>query len=257
MLDEIVRHKQEQVGAYGKDIMERFQKTEALPSLRRFAEALDAEGRVSLIAEMKKASPVRGRLTSETGFDQLPVLYEENGAKAISVITEERYFQGSPLLIQKVKSRVSLPVLRKDFIIDIKQLYETRLLGADAVLLIACLLPRELPIFVETAQQLGIEPVVEVHDRDELEKALDTPARIIGINNRNLRDFTVNTQVCLDLVGLAGSKVQCIAESGIRTGKDMRVLEQHGFSAALVGEALVTAPDVAAKTRELAWYWRN
>jgi len=257
MLDEIVRHKQEQIRAHGKDIMETFQAAEVLPPLREFAEALNVNGRVSLIAEAKKASPVKGRLISETRFDQLPVLYEQNGAKAISVITEERYFEGSPFLIQKVKSRVSLPVLRKDFIIDLRQLYETRLLGADAVLLIAHLLPKDLPLFVETAQQLGIEPVVEVHDRYELEMALDTPTRIIGINNRNLKDFTVDTRVCLELVGLVANKVQCIAESGVRTVEDMLMLEQYGFSAALVGEALVTATDVAAKTGELAWYWKN
>ena len=258
MLDKIVRSKQEQIAACGKDIMRKFEAEASLPEVRDFAGALGrGDGRVALVAEVKKASPVKGRLIPDARADELAVIYQRSGAKAISVITEEHYFRGAPSLIQRVKSDVRLPVLRKDFIIDVRQLYETRLLGADAVLLIVALLKKNLRVFVETAYELGIEPVVEVHDRLELEIAMDTPARIIGINNRNLRDFTVDTGVCLELVRLVANERRCIAESGIRSKHDMQVLEQHGFCAALVGEALVTAPDIAARTRELAWYWAD
>jgi indole-3-glycerol phosphate synthase len=237
--------------------MEQFNKCNELPQPGNFADALSRDNQVSLIAEVKKASPSKGTFLIDFNPVELASLYQDNGARAISVITEDISFGGSPEFIPQIKNKVNLPVLRKDFVIDKIQLYETCLLGADAVLLIASLLTGELNRFVELTQQLALEPLVEVHNKDELQMAMDTPVRVIGINNRNLSNFTVDTRVCLDLISLVPSNITCIAESGINSRANMLSLEQHGFCGALVGEAIVTALDIGAKVRELAFYKSN
>jgi len=209
---------------------------------------------VSLIAEVKKASPSKGLFLADFDPVGLAKIYQSNGAGAVSIITEEKFFLGNPCSISNVRKETNLPLLRKDFIIDERQIYESRLLEADAVLLIARLLPGRLLQMVELAQSLGMEPLVEAHDRDELKQALDTPARLIGINNRNLQNFSVNFGVCLDLISMVPKDIFCIAESGIFNPQDMIALEKHGFSGALVGEALVTAADIGARVSELANY---
>jgi indole-3-glycerol phosphate synthase len=254
MLSHIIASRREYLNRRGNSIMEQFNNNKGLPDPGDFAGAFSHDNQVSLIAEVKKASPSKGTFLIDFNPIELASLYRDNGAEAISVITEDRFFGGNPGFIPEIKNKVSLPVLRKDFIIDEIQLYETRLLGADAVLMIASLLPGRLNKFVEFAQQLGLEPLVEVHNREELQMALDTPVRVIGINNRNLSNFTVDTGVCLDLIFLVPSDITCIAESGIKCATDMATLEEHGFRGALVGEALVTAADIGAKVRELAFY---
>jgi Indole-3-glycerol phosphate synthase len=254
MLNRIAASKQEDMKQYGHIIMDNYARCSALPVIRDFHAALAGNDRVSLIAEVKKASPSRGLLLADFDPVRLAVTYQKNKAAAVSVITEERFFLGNPGFIADIKKEIQIPVLRKDFIIDERQLYETRLLPADAVLLITRLVPNRLLHLVELALQLGLEPLVEVHDDEEIKRALDTPVRIIGINNRNLQNFSVNIQTCVDLASMIPEKYCRIAESGIFSAADVLPLETHGFNAALVGEALVTAADIGAKALELAEY---
>lgn len=254
MLNRIAAAKQEDMVRCGSTIMEEFAYSDKLPAIRKFTDMFAPDHRVNLIAEVKKASPSRGVFIEDFDPVSLAVTYQENKAGAVSVITEERFFQGNPRFIREVKTAVQIPILRKDFIIDERQIYESRLLGADAVLLIARLLPGRLLRFVELAQELGLEPLVEAHDQEELKQALDTPAQVIGINNRNLQNFSVDIRVCLDLIAHVPSSIYCVAESGIFTPADMLTLQNHGFRGALVGEALVTAANTGAKVRELAEY---
>jgi len=254
MLDRIVAAKQADMNISGSAIMDEFARADVLPAIREFTASLGNNHPISLIAEVKKASPSKGLFLADFDPVGLAKTYQTNGAGAVSVITEENFFLGNPRSLSNIKKEIELPLLRKDFIIDERQIYESRLLEADAVLLIARLLPGRLLPMVELAQSLGMEPLVETHNRDELKQALDTPVRLIGINNRNLHDFSVNIEVCLDLIAMVPKDIYCIAESGIFSPQDMMVLEKHGFSGALVGEALVTAVDIGAKVNELANY---
>ncbi|MEA4925571.1 MAG: indole-3-glycerol phosphate synthase TrpC [Syntrophomonadaceae bacterium] len=254
MLNRIAASKQEDLKLYGHKIMDDYAHCPTLPAVRDFFGRLAGNDRVGLIAEVKKASPSRGLLLADFNPVRLAVTYQENGAGVVSVITEERFFLGNPRFIADIKESVQIPVLRKDFIIDERQLYETRLLQADAVLLITRLVGGRLLYLVELARELGLEPLVEVHDREEIKRALDTPVRVIGINNRDLQNFSVKIQTCLDLAEMIPPQLARIAESGIFTAADMLALEARGFRAALVGEALVTAADIAVKTRELVQY---
>lgn len=231
-----------------------------LPPVKRpsdsFLSALTSKGaRVSLIAEVKKASPVKGVLADD--FDPLSLAgtYFNEGASAVSVITDSGFFMGSKSFIPQIKQACPLPVLRKDFIMDEVQVYESLALGADAVLLIAAILDHaRLLRLIELSRSLGLEPLVEIHDRRDLQMALDTPAQLIGINNRNLKTFKVDINTSLMLADTIPDHITKISESGIRTPQDMLLLEQHGYKAALVGEALVTSPDTAGQVRRLADY---
>lgn len=211
--------------------------------------------RVAVIAELKKASPVKGVLREE--FDLLGMAqdYALNGAAVLSVITDKQFFQGSPDFLQELKPNSKLPLLRKDFIIDEVQLYESLWLGADLVLLIAALHDySQLLCLIEKCQELGLVPLLEVHDREELKKARDLPVRIIGVNNRNLQDFTVDIRTSLELAEYIPDSLIRVSESGIKNAADMQHLKDYGFNAALVGEALVSAPDPGIKLRELVNY---
>jgi indole-3-glycerol phosphate synthase len=218
-------------------------------------------GHPALIAEVKRASPSRGLLTH--AFDPLSLarVYVENGASAISVLTDERYFKGHLDHLRQIANEVKkdrhagrqVPLLRKDFIFDPYQVYEARCAGADAILLIvAALEPSRLLKLHALALQLGMAPLVEIHDRAELDIALDCSPLLLGINNRNLKDFTVNLQTTLQLRPLIPDAVCLVSESGIHTPGDVGLLASAGVDAILVGEALVTAHDVAAQVRTLA-----
>jgi indole-3-glycerol phosphate synthase len=254
VLGQIIAARREAINRQRDLIREKFLAADSLPRVRDFLELFNTDGRVGLLAEVKKASPVKGTFLPDLNPAELALIYQRNGAKGISVITEEKFFRGDPTFIEKIKDITILPVMRKDFVVDEVQLYESRLLGADAVLLITFLLRESLPKFVELAHKLGLETVVEVHDREELRMALDAPTQIIGINNRNLKDFKVDTRVSLELIEQVPAGIYCIAESGIGSQNDMYALEKYGFDAALVGEALVTANDIGAQVRELAEY---
>ena len=204
-----------------------------------------------IIAEVKRASPSKGALSPDLDPARQARLYQEGGARAVSVLTDED-FRGSLEDLREVVSSVDLPVLRKDFIIHPLQLEETRRAGASAVLLIAAVFsPGELEAMVEESLGMGLEPLVEVHTREELEVALETPARVIGINSRNLRTFHVDLAVVEKLAPLVPPDRVVVAESGISSAEDVKRLIAAGVEAFLVGEALVRAEDPGAKLREL------
>jgi len=209
-------------------------------------------GPIAVIAEIKRASPVKGVLREDFNPLSLAATYEKYGARAISVITEERYFKGNPDYLAAVKEASWLPVLRKDFIVSEYQVYESRCLGADAVLLIASLLEETfLRHLLEIAASLGMEALVEVHHYVELQRALAAGARVIGINNRDLKSFCVNLSTTTDLVDAAPAEVLLVSESGINCRNDLLILEEAGVEAVLIGEALVRSPNPGDKLSEL------
>jgi indole-3-glycerol phosphate synthase len=209
--------------------------------------------RVALIAELKKASPSRGVLAEAFDPSALARTCAANGAVALSVLTDEKFFQGRLDTLAEVRSVVDLPLLRKDFILEEYQLWESRAFGADAVLLIvAALDPARLRELLRAAKGLGLGAVVEVHTRDELEIALLVGAPVIGINNRNLQTFETRLEISLDLLPLIPPGPVVVSESGFFTRQDVERVITAGAHAILVGEALVRAPDMAAKVRELA-----
>ncbi|WP_078060317.1 indole-3-glycerol phosphate synthase TrpC [Desulfotomaculum copahuensis] len=224
-----------------------------LPPARPFKPALRQPGRVALLAEIKRASPSRGWLCPGLRPAALARLYEQAGAAALSVLTDNYFFRGHAAFLPLIKRRVRLPVLRKDFIIDPYQLYESRCLGADAVLLIAAALsPEQMPALFRLAGGLGLACLVEAHTGEEVQRALDAGAEIIGINNRDLRTFHTDLSTTCRLRELiTAPSVVVVSESGIATRRDVLALAACGVDAALVGEALVTASDVTGRIGEL------
>jgi indole-3-glycerol phosphate synthase len=204
----------------------------------------------AIIAEVKCASPSRGRLVEH--FDPLKIAatYEQNGAAAISVLTDEEYFLGDKKYLTQIKTQVQLPLLRKDFIIAPYQVYESRAIGADAVLLIVRILGTHLREFIILAKQLSLATLTEVHTAAELEIALAAGADIIGINNRNLDTFVTDINTCKELARFIPAGTVTVAESGIRGRKDIENIMRSGVSAFLIGEALVTAADIGKRLRE-------
>ena len=210
-------------------------------------------GTINLIAEIKKASPSKGLLCQNFDPQLLASTYENSGAAAISVLTEDEFFLGSLDYLQLVKKETSaVPVLRKDFIIDSYQLVEARVYGADAVLLIAAALSKkQLQEFINETLRLSLVPLVEVHNREELELAMDCGAEVIGINNRNLATFKVSLDVTYQLMKSVPGNVVVVSESGINSRLDLLQLAEVGVKAVLVGEAIVKAADPATKIKEL------
>lgn len=212
-----------------------------------FAAALERAPAPRIIAECKRRSPSRGVLRRHYDPVSLARAYEQGGAAAISVLTEPTFFDGEPEHLQIVRGTTSLPILRKDFVVDRYQVIEARAWGADAVLLIvAALSDRDLRHLVAEAQAIGIDTLVEAHSADEVARAADAGARIIGINNRNLRTLAVTVESSADLIGCVPDDVVAVAESGLQTRSDLTRLEASGFDAFLIGERLVTADDPAA-----------
>lgn len=225
----------------------------ALPT-RDFEAALrPSPGGVRLIAEIKRASPSRGAFTASFDPGGLAREYARHGAAAISVLTDEKFFQGHLDHLSGVRGLVDLPLLRKDFTVDEYQLWEARAAGADAVLLIVSILdPGQLSDFMNAAKGLGLAALVEVHTRGELEVALAAGARIIGVNNRDLGTFETRIETTLELLPLVPAGPLVVSESGFFTAAAVRRVVAAGAHAVLVGEALVRAADVGAKVRELA-----
>jgi len=213
--------------------------------------ALEARRR-AIIAEVKKASPSRGVICADFDPVRIATTYAANGAAAISVLTEERYFQGHLDDLAAVRAAVAVPLLRKDFLFDAYQLYEARAYGADAVLLIVAILSDTLVReFLGLADELHLTALVEVHDRPELDRALRSGARLIGINNRDLRTFHTTLATTEALVPAVPSDTCVVAESGIDTVADLVRLERQGVRAFLIGEALMRAADPGARLRGL------
>ncbi len=225
----------------------------AQPAPLDFASALKGD-QVKLIAEVKKASPSRGIICPTFNPVAIAQIYAGNGASAISVLTEFKYFQGSLNHLRDIRAALgySLPLLRKDFIFDPYQVYESRACGADSLLLIVSILtPGKLGELLKLSHQLGMSCLVEVHNKAELEIALSSEAGIIGINNRDLSNFDVDLTVTRQLRPLVPQDRIVVSESGIKTRSDMEKLRQWGVDAALVGESLVSASDIAARVKEL------
>lgn len=221
-----------------------------LEPCRDFKNALVATS-CNIVAEVKCASPSRGRLVADFDPVRIAGIYEQNGASAVSVLTDEKYFMGHQRDLTQVKGAVRLPVLRKDFIVDPLQIYETRALGADAVLLIARVLGSALAGFIALARQLGLSPLVEVHTEAELNLALAAGADIIGVNNRNLETFMTDIETSRRLRALIPADKVVVAESGIRDRRDIESLMDAGIHAFLIGEHLITAPDIGKKLQTL------
>ena len=218
---------------------------------RRFRAALQEPG-IAVIAEFKRRSPSAGALHQAPDLHEMVGAYERGGAAALSVLTEERHFDGTLEDLGAARAACGLPILRKDFIVDDYQLYEAKVAGADAVLLIvAALEPEELSALNGRAQTLGLDVMVEVHDRDELRTALKMGAELIGINNRDLRDFSVDVERTAKLMGEIPSGVTVVSESGIAGAEQLGKLKDAGVDAVLVGETLMRSADPEAALRAL------
>ncbi len=235
--------------------VEERKRTRSLEELRREAEARNAQtgfpfetalGRqgLSFICEVKKASPSKGVIAEEFPYLQIASEYEAAGADAVSCLTEPEYFLGSDRYLEEIAGKISLPVLRKDFTVDPYMIYEAKILGASAVLLICAILDREeVREGIRIADSLGLSALVEAHDEAEVEKALDAGARIVGVNNRDLRTFQVDLDNSRRLRAMVPPDILFVSESGIRTPEDIRRLRENGTDAVLIGETFMRSPD--------------
>ncbi len=257
ILDKIVQAKREEVVTRKatvplSDLKARIRD---LPPPRDFHGALDRKsggGGIRLIAEVKRASPSQGIIRQGFDLEQLTRAYAAAGAAAISVLTDEPFFQGSLEDLARVKASVSLPVLRKDFILDPYQVYEARAWGADAILLIVAVLEAEpLQDLLALSHEIGLHPLTEVHTGQELQAALRAKAPIVGINNRDLKSFQVSLETTFALLAEIPREVVVVSESGISHRAEVARLEATGVDAILVGEGLLRAQDVAEKVRDL------
>lgn len=217
----------------------------------RFEKALKKPG-ISFICECKKASPSKGLIASEFPYVEIAKDYEMAGADCISVLTEPKWFLGSDRYLKEITDTVGIPCLRKDFTVDEYMIYEAKLLGASAVLLICSILSEEeLKRYMAVCEELGLSALVEAHDAEEVEMALRAGARIIGVNNRNLKDFTVNTDNSKKLRAMIPPEVVFVSESGVKGPEDVAALREIGADAVLVGETLMRAEDKTAMLAKL------
>lgn len=216
-----------------------------------FEKALAEKG-MSFICEVKKASPSKGVIAEHFPYVEIGKEYEKAGADAMSVLTEPFYFQGSNEYLTAIRREVSIPVLRKDFTVDEYMLYEAKKIGADAVLLICSILsPMQLSEYAGIARELGLSALVEAHDEAEIEMALKADAKVIGVNNRNLKDFTVDIDNSVRLRELVPRDILFVSESGMKTRADIARLEENGTNAVLIGETFMRSPDKAEVLRQL------
>lgn len=211
-----------------------------------FLEALKKPG-MSYICEVKKASPSKGLIAPDFPYLDIAKEYEQAGASAISCLTEPFYFQGADRYLQEISQAVNIPVLRKDFTVDEYMIYQAKAFGASAVLLICAILDNsQLKAFGELAQDLGLDALVEAHDEWELDRALNLGVKIVGVNNRNLHDFTVDMGNSIRLRSMAPKDTVFVSESGIKTAEDIRILYENKVDAVLIGETLMRSPDKKA-----------
>ena len=217
-----------------------------------FRKALKRNNELRVIAEVKKASPSAGIIREDFDYVAIAREYESSGAAAISVLTDKEFFKGDLKYLAEIKGGVKIPLLRKDFIIDPYQIYEAGAAGADAILLIARLLTKEqIDSFLAISRNLGMECLVEIHDRAELDKILETESEIIGINNRDLHTFQTDLNTTLRLCPLIPGEKVIVSESGIKTRADVRRLENAGVDAILIGETLMRSSNISSKMKEL------
>ena len=253
-LEKVIARKREEINRRktSSSLKEMKEMVSDLPSPRDLTASISKNGPMALIAEIKKASPSAGIIRESADMGRIACAYQAGGASAISVLTEAHFFQGALSHLRQVKEAVSLPVLQKDFVIDPFQIYEGRMAGADAILLIAAILdPRQLREFAELAGGLGLVPLVEIHDEEDLKKISGLDLALIGINNRNLKTLEVNLETTFGLIERVCPGATVISESGITNRNDVKRLQEAGAKGILVGEVLMRAPDPAFKIREL------
>ena len=252
----------DELAAYAKERTRLNKEKLSLQSLRAEAESMPSSGFVfekalekdgmSFICECKKASPSKGIIAEDFPYLKIAGEYEAAGADCISVLTEPKWFLGSDNYLKEIASNVSIPCLRKDFTVDEYMIYEAKVLGASAVLLICSILsPQQIKEYLEVCDSLGLTAIVETHNEDEVFEAVAARARVIGVNNRNLKDFTVDTNNSSNLRKIVPSNILFIAESGIKTPDDVKALKSIGADAVLVGETLMRAPDKKAMLQSL------
>ena len=254
ILDTIVAHKRIELADDKQrmpfDTLKR--KIQDLPPTRDFCAALSPPNCVHLIAEVKKKSPSKGIIREDFNPVEIARTYAANGASSISVLTDREFFAGELAYLSAIREAVTLPLLRKDFTIDPYHIYQARLAGADAVLLIVSILTStQLREFIEIARSLGLASLVEVHTEEESEVALTGGAEIVGINNRDLKTFHTDIATTFRLKDSIPTDTVVISESGINTHEDVMKLKEAGINAILVGESLMRSPDIGAKVREL------
>ncbi len=250
LLEQILQEKQKEVARL-KNVMQ-VEGDNDLPPRRDFRAAISVPEKISLIAEIKFASPSAGLIRAKSDPVFIGRIYEEAGAAAVSLLTDKRFFQGDPAQLPRLKRAISLPILQKDFFIDEVQVRQAYFCGADAILLIARILSQQqLEEFISMCRELEIAPLTEVHDKADLEKALACGAEIIGINNRDLNSFKVDIGTTFELAPLVPKHHILVSESGIRSGADILSLKATGIHAVLVGSALMRSNDPAGKTAEI------
>ncbi|MBA7546066.1 Indole-3-glycerol phosphate synthase [subsurface metagenome] len=253
ILDEIVAAKKNELERRKQKVPLSFlsSKIPGLPSTRNFEDVLTEPG-IALIAEVKKASPSAGIIRQEFNPLKIAKIYEENNVSAISVLTEEKYFLGNLNLLSRIKKITKIPILQKDFILEKYQIYEARFYGADGILLIAAILSeKKIKDFLGLVHQLGMSAILEVHNDEDLKKVLITEAKIIGINNRNLKTLKVDLGTTLKLREKIPSGKIVVSESGIKDYEDIQLLKKCGIDAILVGESLLQSKNIGKKIREL------
>jgi indole-3-glycerol phosphate synthase len=257
ILNEIVEHKKADVAKrkVERSLRDIDATLKSVSKPRGFLAALTravARGDAAVIAECKKASPSKGVIRERYDPASIAASYQNGGATCLSVLTDERYFQGTDGHLLAAREASNLPVIRKDFVIDAYQIYEARALGADCILLIAaCLDDSMLGEFLSIASELGMDSLVEIHDRTELERVLNLRTPLIGINNRDLKRFTTDIETTIGLLKFIPDNRIVVTESGIRTNEDVRYLRRNDVHAFLVGEAFMQAEDPGRKLREL------
>lgn len=254
ILDKIYRHKLYEIAENKKRIpLEVLKKgIQKGHDVKSFSRALKCDTNISIIAEIKKASPSLGVIKEDFNPIEIARLYKAGGAAAISVLTDEKFFQGNLKYVMDVKKSVNLPVLRKDFVVDAYQIYEARFAGADAILLIAALLSKdEIQCFLDLALEMEMDCLVEVHAEAELQKVLQTSATIIGINNRDLATFKIDLKTTDRLISMIPDEKIVVSESGIKSRAEIVKLFKMGISAILVGETLMKSNDIPIKLHEL------
>jgi indole-3-glycerol phosphate synthase len=257
ILEKIIAHKkleiEEQKRTMPFDEIRR--KSESVTDTRDFKSAISRKGKVNLIAEIKKASPSKGIIRQDFDPSAIASIYEQNGASAISVLTDEKFFQGNLSFLKITRSATSsLPLLRKDFIIDEYQIYQSKIAGADAILLIAAVLERQnLSRLLSIAEGIGLDCLVEVHTEEELREVLKTDVSIIGINNRDLHTFKTDIQTTAKLMQIMPDDKVVVSESGISSSDDVKFMKKCGIQAMLVGESLMASDDIALKVKQLTY----
>lgn len=260
ILQEIIDHKKQEISVKKTkiDLLEQKGKISHLANTKNFTQAIVNQiktGKPAIIAEIKKSSPSKGIIRENFNPIEIAKSYEKHGATCLSILTDHKFFQGRDLDLIEVKKNTTLPVLRKDFLIDEYQIYESRYLGADCILLIAAVLnDNDLAKFTDLAQELNLSVVVEIHDALELERALKLNTPLIGINNRNLRTFKTDLQTTINLIKNIPDNKIIITESGIHTKKDVEKMRENNVHTFLIGETLMRADDPGEKLQELFEY---